>query len=217
MLTEIVRRHRTRSRYDTVSHRQFPAFDPNESHLNESHLIARVIVGDPDAFAQLYDRSVNKIYKYIYYRVRSAPLAEDLAAQVYLKAWAAIRDYRLTQCPFEAWLFRIAHNLVVDYYRTRHETMPLEEFTLVDDHGEDLEEIAQNHLNGEMLQRAIKHLTPEQQQVIVLKFLVGYSTEELAKIMNRNPGAIRALQHRGLDALHHILDQNNAMADRISA
>lgn len=167
--------------------------------------VKRASQHDAEAFAWLYKRSVNRIYRYIYYKIGIAAQAEDMTTQVFLKAWKSIGTFRWNHRPFEAWLFRIAHNLVVDYYRTTRETVPLDEFALADERADDLEDITQNHLDHEMLRKAIKHLTREQQQVINLKFFAGYSTNELARIMDKDPGAVRALQHRGLQALASTL------------
>jgi RNA polymerase sigma-70 factor (ECF subfamily) len=157
---------------------------------------------DAQAFARLYDRNVSKVYKYIYYKVGTAVQAEDLTAQAFMKAWEASDRYRWTQRPFSAWLFRIAHNLVVDHFRTRRDALSIEGLPFeIDAHSESLDALAQRHLTAAELRKAIGRLTDSQQQVIVLKFLEGYSTEETARIMRKDAGAVRALQHRALTAL----------------
>ncbi len=170
----------------------------------ERGLVLRAARQDPAAFAQLYDHFVEKIFKYIYYKVGSKSDAEDLTAQVFLKAWEAIGHYRLTERPFSAWLYRIAHNLVVDYFRMRRESVPIDELLRIDDDDADLDDLTQRHLTAETLQRAIRRLTTEQQQVIILRFLEGYGTEEVAKIMGKGQGAVRTLQHRALAGLARI-------------
>ncbi len=170
----------------------------------ERILVLRAARHDAEAFAQLYDRYVEKIFKYIYYKLGSKSDAEDLTAQVFLKAWEAIGRYRLTERPFSAWLYRIAHNLVVDHFRTRREAVPIDDVTSIDEKDGDLDDVTQRHLTAETLRRAIHRLTSDQQQVIILRFLEGYSTEDVAKIMGKGQGAVRTLQHRALAGLARI-------------
>ncbi len=172
---------------------------------DERALVTRAARGDSQAFAGLYDRFVEKIYKYVYYRVGTVVQAEELTSQVFLKAWESIRGYRWTERPFAAWLYRIAHNLVIDYFRTHRPLVSIDELPLSDENLVDLDDVVQQHSDADMLRKAITHLTDDQQQVIVLKFLEGYSTEEIARMMGKDAGAIRALQHRALAALQKML------------
>ncbi len=170
----------------------------------ERMLVLRAAKHDPEAFARLYDRFVDKIYKYIYYKVGAKSDAEDLTAQVFLKAWEAIGKYRVTERPFSAWLYRIAHNLVVDHFRTKRDAVPIEEATRLEEKQADLDDLTEAHLTAETLQRAINRLTHDQQQVIILRFLEGYSTEQVAVIMGKGQGAVRTLQHRALAGLERV-------------
>src|SRR5712692_6263403 len=99
----------------------------------EKGLVRKAMGRDAAAFGQLYDDYAAKIYRYAYYKVGTRVQAEDLTAQVFLKAWEAIGGYRSTNRPFSAWLFRIAHNLIVDYFRTQRPALPLEEGANEDD------------------------------------------------------------------------------------
>src|SRR5437588_12660453 len=94
---------------------------------NEAELAERASMHDQEAFAELYNSYVDKIYKYVYYKVGDATDAEDLCEQVFMKAWEAIGRYRWCGYPFSSWLYKLAHNVVVDHYRTRRETLPLSE------------------------------------------------------------------------------------------
>jgi RNA polymerase sigma-70 factor (ECF subfamily) len=170
----------------------------------EKTLVQRAIKHDHEAFAQLYDRFVDKIYKYIYYKIGSKTEAEDLTGQVFLKAWEAIGHYQYTERPFAAWLYRIAHNLIVDHFRTKRDATSLDDITSLEHPGTDLDEIVDHHLTAESLRRALKRLTRDQQQVIILRFLEGYNTAEVAEMMGKQPGAIRTLQHRALAGLNVI-------------
>ncbi len=194
--------YNNRNRRDSTA-REAPPLD------EERKLVLRAAGHDAEAFAQLYDRLVEKIFKYIYYKVGSRSDAEDLTAQVFLKAWEAIGRYRLTERPFSAWLYRIAHNLVVDYFRMRREVVPLDLVTRIDENEGNLDDVTQRHLTAETLRRAIQRLTSDQQQVIILRFLEGYSTEQVSRIMGKGQGAIRTLQHRALAALARVFQRGS--------
>ncbi len=171
---------------------------------DEKSIITRAAAHDAVAFGELYDRFVDKIFKYIYYKVGSRSDAEDLTAQVFTKAWEAIGNYRLTERPFSAWLYRIAHNLVVDHFRMQRDVVPIDEMVLAEGRESDLDDLAQRRLTAEALSRAIARLTNDQRQVIILRFIEGYSTEETARIMGKGQGAVRTLQHRALASLERI-------------
>jgi RNA polymerase sigma-70 factor (ECF subfamily) len=143
---------------------------------------------------------VDKIYKYIYYKSGRTDEAEDLTAQVFLKAWEAIPNYRWEGYPFSTWLYRIAHNQIIDYYRTHRETLPLDTARARESTTDPLE-AAEHSFTSSQIRAALKHLTQDQQRVVILRFLEGYSTGEVAAIMDKDPDAIRALQHRALRAL----------------
>lgn len=178
--------------------------------LNEAELVARACRGDREAFAALYDAYVDRIYRYVYFRVGGAAEAEDLTSAVFLKAWEAVGGYQPRGLPFAAWLFRIAHNAVVDHYRTRRETASLDApGTVVEDPTPGVAAAVEQSLTGETLRAALGGLTEDQRQVIVMKLIEGYSTEEIAAALGKKPGAIRALQMRGLQALANLLDPDS--------
>jgi RNA polymerase sigma-70 factor (ECF subfamily) len=184
----------------------------------ERELALRATRHDGQAFAVLYDCYVSKIYHYVYYKVGIAPEAEDLTAQVFLKAWEAIESYEWRDHPFSAWLFRIARNLVVDYHRARRDMVPLDE---PDQQGSLTAHASQPHpeqalhnlLALDQVRNAILHLTEEQQEVVILRFLEGYSTAEVARIMSKREGAVRGLQFRGLSALREMLNPGSLEQD----
>jgi RNA polymerase sigma-70 factor (ECF subfamily) len=166
--------------------------------------------GDRAAFGRLYERYVDRIYRYIYFKVGVRADTEDLTSQTFLKAWDAVGDFEWRNHPFGAWLFRIAHNLVVDYHRSRRPAVAL------DDAGPQLEHKASHDdvrpelafaqlVTGERVRHAIDRLTEEQQQVLALRFFEGLSTGEVADIMGKRRGAIRGLQFRALGALREML------------
>ena len=171
-------------------------------------LVNRVVVSrDPNAFGELYDRYVERVYRYLYFRTGSHPEAEDLAEQVFLKAWEAIGRYRWQGRPFLAWLYRLAHNTHIDHVRTQKPTTSLNN----DDRPVELASAAAQvelarTLDADLLARALGQLTPDQQQVIVMKFIEGMDNEQIAVSMDKREGAIRALQMRALMSLRRVLE-----------
>ena len=160
------------------------------------------------AFAELYNAYVDKIHRYIYYKVGNALDAEDLCEQVFLKAWEAIGRYKWCGYPFSSWLYKLAHNLVVDHYRTRREVLPLNELLATPLEPEEPDSAMHAAVDAEALQHAMFQLTPEQQQVVSLKFIEGYSNMDIADLMNKKEGAVRALQYRALRGLQGILESD---------
>jgi len=171
-------------------------------------LVNRVVVSrDANAFGELYDRYVERVYRYLYFRTGSHPEAEDLTEQVFLKAWEAIGRYRWQGRPFLAWLYRLAHNTHIDHVRTQKPTTSLTN----DDRPLELAsqaaqvELART-LDADLLTHALGQLTPDQQQVIVMKFIEGMDNDQIAASMDKREGAIRALQMRALMSLRRVLE-----------
>jgi len=171
----------------------------------ESELVQRAIHGDTAAFGELYQMHLTRIYRYIFYKVGDATEAEDLTEQTFLKAWEAMGRFREQGVPFAAWLYRLAHNVVIDFHRTQHEAVPLDELIDAEDRQLAPDEAAAIRLDVQALKQAIGRLTPEQQQVVILRFVQGLSHGDVAHIMGKNEGAVRAIQHRALRALHELL------------
>jgi RNA polymerase sigma-70 factor (ECF subfamily) len=175
---------------------------------NEAELAQRASKHDQEAFAALYTAYVEKIYKYLYYKVGSTQDAEDLCEQVFLKAWEAIGRYTWCGYPFSSWLYRLAHNLVVDHYRTRREFVPLQDVIAQGNEPSDPDpaQALARTLDANELVQAIVQLTEDQRQVIALKFIEGYENSEIAQMLGKKEGAIRALQYRALRSLQSILE-----------
>lgn len=178
--------------------------DLADATADEEILVQRAMAHDSQAFACLYDRYVGKIYRYFAYRMTAKAQAEDLTALVFLKSWEAIGNYRLTGRPFAAWLYRIAHNVAVDYYRRWHESVSFDDTSFAEP-PVDVEDMTTREMATQDLRDAIARLTPNQQQVIILRFVEDLTTEQVAKIVRRTPGAVRTLQHRAIVKLGRIL------------
>ncbi len=182
---------------------------------DEPGLLERARSYDPDALGELYDHYAPRIYAYIYRRVGDACLAEDLTGDVFVRVMQAIRSERLWHTSFRAWLYRIGHNVVVDHCRQRHRlsTVSLDEGTLPAG-GCSMPDAAQGALDGEWLRGAIRRLTPEQQEVLALRFGEGLSARETAQVLRKTTGAVEALQHRGLAALRRLWEKEAASQQR---
>ena len=174
----------------------------------EDHLIARAVQGDADAFGDLYEHYLARIYRYVFYRVNDVAEAEDLTETVFLKAWEVLSDYRIRRVPFDAWLYRIAHNAIIDRYRTHKETLPLEGRLEIDDVASGPENRLDRRETIETLAQAVSQLSPIQQQVLTLRFISGLSHAETALVLDKSEEAVRVLQHRALSALRGLLTQN---------
>ncbi len=162
---------------------------------------------DKEAFGELYERYVKKIYNYIYYRTGNQHDAEDLTARVFFRALSHIGQYTERGVPFQAWLYRIAHNLVANWHRDRgrRKIIPLDEFVAISLASEAPERVAEDREEQELLLTAIRRLPPERQELLVLKFVEGLSNAEIGEIMGRTEGAIKSLYHRTLIALRDDL------------
>lgn len=170
-------------------------------------LLERAVQGDAEAFGVLYREHLERVYRYVLYRVGDPYEAEDLTETIFLKAWEALPDYRVEGQPWTAWLFRIAGNTVIDYYRTRHPHSELEE-ALPADGPEPVERVS---LGEEMaqLRAALGQLPPEQQHLLVLRFVEGLSHAEVARILGKTEGNVRVMQHRALAALAKLLESSS--------
>jgi len=181
----------------------------------EVALLKRAKALEPGALAEIYERHIDSIYRYIYIRVRNQADAEDLTGQVFLKMIDALPGYRLQGVPFSTWLYRIAHNLVVDRYRRSART-PLELSEHLPDAGSfgAPEVRLQIGEDRRLLAAALGHLTDDQRQLILLRFIENREVEQIARIMNRTHGAIHAMQHRALVSLRRVLADTPAVEAR---
>ena len=172
----------------------------------ELNLVQRARQGDHQAFAQLYENHFDKIFRYIVLKIGNQTEAEDMTQQVFIKAYESIGSYQWQGVPFTAWLFRIAHNQMVDYVRkqSKKPTIPLDESLPIADDS-DLEHDVETKIEMEKVVLATKQLTKAQREVISLRFAGGLSITEAAKTMRKSEGAIKALQHSAILALRKIL------------
>ncbi len=158
------------------------------------------------AFAQLYEEHFDRIYRYVALRIGDKTEAEDMTQQVFLKALRSISSFKWTGAPFAAWLFRIAHNQVIDYVRKRKKRVadPLDESLLVSS-DKNPEQLVEHNLDIERLLLATGQLTEAQRQVVSLRFTSELPIAEVARIMGKSQGAVKALQHSAIVALRKLL------------
>jgi RNA polymerase sigma-70 factor, ECF subfamily len=178
-----------------------PALDREE----ERRIVLKAVERDQEAFAQLYDRHVVRIYRHIYYMVSDATTAEDLTAQTFLKAWEAIDRYKERGAPIVAWLLRISHNLTVSYLRSKRDHSELDETFLDSKMTRNPEEALEQASDEKSMREAVLKLRDEQRQVIMLRFVEEMDYREVADIIGKSVPAVRVIQHRALGNLRKIM------------
>ena len=183
--------------------------EERESRTDSSHenneqsevmkLVDKAANGNFNAFGDLYSIYLDKIYRYVYYHVKDQMMAEDITEEVFVKAWNAIKSCKGRGRTFSSWIYRIAHNHMINSQRNnnRNISMGMESLTAVSDRRQEIENTTDKYELTELLDE----LPLNQKQVLILKFLEGMSNSEIAKIMNKSEGAIRILQMRGLSSL----------------
>jgi RNA polymerase sigma-70 factor (ECF subfamily) len=189
-----------------------PKRGPNLKKLSDIELVDLAKEDNKEAFGELYERYVEKIYNYIYYRTGNHHDAEDLTARVFFRAMGHIENYTERGVPFQAWLYRIAHNLVANWHRDRgrRKVIPLDEFIASSLRVDAPDRQAEDNEERERLLAAIRRLPEERQQLLVLKFVEHQSNAEIGEVMDRTEGAIKSLYHRTLIALRDELQMQDA-------
>ena len=169
----------------------------------ELEFLLRASQGDLDAFGVLYEKYVERIFNYVYYRTGNVHDAEDLSARVFYRALHHIHTYTDRGVPFSAWLYRIAHNLVANWHRdrSRHQEIPLSDAPTIHYKGEPPEVAVMQTQERDALLRLIRQLPSERQHLLILKFLEHMSNAEIGETMGRSEGAVKSLYHRTLLAL----------------
>lgn len=161
---------------------------------------------DTDAFAQLYDQHLSTVYRYVFHQVGERTLAEDLTSEVFSKAWVSISRYQWRNVPFQHWLLRIAHHVVIDHWRAhQHTTTPLESLPEAASDGPAPEDTVAQDQQAAMIRACLLQLPPDQRNVVVLRFVEGYSHADVARIVGKSEVAVRQIQVRGLRALQKLM------------
>jgi RNA polymerase sigma-70 factor (ECF subfamily) len=181
---------------------------PKESTDHVRRLVERAQKGDRAALEELYLIHFDRIYSYLHMTVGNRHDAEDLTTQTFLKMLESIAKFRWQSAPFSAWLFRIAHNLSMDHFRSRRRWQPEEEVPEVPGEEEPSAELqAMQSIGRQSMLELIEDLSPEQQQVLTLKFVFNFQNGDVATILGKTEGAIKSLQHRALVSLQKQVQQ----------
>ena len=178
----------------------------------EAALLKRTIQGEQQAFGALYEHYLDQIYRYVFYRVGNASEAEDLTEVVFLKAWQALRRQSAAKANvqnFRAWLFRIAHNAVIDHYRSNNPEVPLDQVTQMKDSQLAPEEQLVANQRTQRLAQVMAKLEPNLQQVLTCRFINQLSHAETAQIMGISEANARVLQHRALKLMHGLMTESS--------
>lgn len=178
---------------------------------DEENIVRRAQQQDEEAFTTLYEEYFDKIYRYVTLKIGDRVEAEDVAQQVFVKALKSLSSFKWKGVPFSAWLFRIAHNLVVDYFRKkkRYTTTPL--FDTMRSNDIDPQTAVERKMDVEQVLLATKQLTEAQREVISLRFASELPVAQVARVMGKSEGAVKALQHSAIVSLRKVLSavQNN--------
>ena len=179
---------------------------PAGSLADVRRLVGRAQQGDRDALEELYLLHFDRIYSYLHMSVGNRYDAEDLTTQTFVKMLESIGRFRWQAAPFSAWLFRIAHNLAMDHFRASRRWQPEEDVPEPPGSEEaSAEDQAMHVLGRQSMLELIEKLSPEQQQVLTLKFVFNFPNAEVATILGKTEGAIKSLQHRALVSLEKQL------------
>lgn len=178
---------------------------------DEASLLQRARERDPAALATIYDTYAPQIYAYIYRRIRDPHRAEDLTSTVFLKMLESLDKNNFARERLQSWLYRIAHNTIIDHVRYQQRRPVQTLYEVVETHSEeDPASLVQKQMQDEAVWNAIQQLTEDQKNVIILRFGEGLTAPQVAEILDKTEEAVRALQRRGLANLRKILSPSQA-------
>ncbi len=177
-----------------------------DSRESENTLVQLSARGDQGAFATLYEMHVERVYRHVHYQVPDGHDAEDITQEVFIKAWKSIHRYKPTGAPFVAWLIVVARNAVTDYFRSRKNIRLLDD-TNEPGGGTDPAASVENAFGRDEVREAIVRLRGDMRTVVVMRFIDGFSYEEIGRALGKTEGAVRVIQHRALKELRGILDE----------
>lgn len=175
---------------------------PNEE---VDKLVKQALNKNEAAFAQIYDLYFQKIYRFIYFRVNHTETTEDLVSETFIRAWDRLEGIQKVSS-FNGWLYQIARNLVIDYYRTKKSDVALHELENILEYEDNVLELTNFSFQQKAFWEALEQLSSDQQLIIKLKFIDELENPEIAVLLEKPEGTIRVIQHRAIQELKKILD-----------
>lgn len=175
--------------------------------LDTHQLVRLAQTGDTEAFGKLYDLHLDAVYRFVYFRVGNRPDAEDVTEQIFVSMFESIHRYTSDGKPFEAWMYKIARNKIIDYYRTRKTHVALDAITDLPDHQASPEEITEQQLTKETVMQSLTKIPRQYQEMIILKFIEDKENEEISILLDKPVAHVRVLQHRAIQSLRTAIQQ----------
>jgi RNA polymerase sigma-70 factor (ECF subfamily) len=172
-----------------------------------ARLITQAQAGKQEALRDIYEAYFARVYRFVFYRVSHRETAEDITEETFIKAFSGLKSLEKAQA-FEGWLFQIARNLIIDYYRKKKQLVPLDAVENTLEYETNVVEIINLQIEQSILIKLLKELNDEQQTVIKMKFLEELDNSTIAQILNKTEGAIRVIQHRAISKLKELFDKN---------
>ena len=166
-------------------------------------LVDKAAGGSFEAFGELYGIYLDRIYRYALYQVKDRMTAEDITEEVFVKAWKAIKSCKGKGNTFSAWIYRIAHNHIVNTFRDKQKCVSIDMENFVELNTPEL--TVETSVDQQELMNVVSELPPNQRQVVILKFIEGMDNREIGQIMRKSEGAVRVLQMRALNSLREKL------------
>ncbi len=185
----------------------------SEEHMDARTLLQRAAQGDAEAFGDFYEQMLDRVYRYAFYRLGNEHDAEDLTEETFVRAWEALRQRGQAPRHPEAWIFRIAHNLIVDRYRSAREEVRLDKTPGLADRAPGPDEQVQQKESVATLLRHLRRLPPQWQEVLLCRFVQGMSHAETARVLGLTEGHVRVLQYRALRRLREAMTEEEEVAN----
>lgn len=168
-------------------------------------LVEEAQSGSSESFGKIYDLLVGKIYRFVYFKIGKKEEAEDLTENIFLKAWENLKSFQDEGLPFEAWIYRIARNLIIDNYRTQKKSVQLDAVMELEDNSLSPLDYTELRLNYESALKALEKLSDSYKEIIILKFIEEKTNEEISNILQKPISHIRVLQNRAIKKLREVL------------
>jgi RNA polymerase sigma-70 factor (ECF subfamily) len=169
-------------------------------------LVDRWLKGDNAAFGELYDYYIDNLYRFVYFKVKDNKDVEDLVEISFLKVFENKDKFNKRKSSFGTWLYNIARNTVIDFYRTKKEVEEIPE-THTENDGEDIKDKVDGVLNSEILKKALEEVSEDHRELIIFRFIEELSYSEVSKILKKKEGTVRVMQYRALNDLKAVLER----------